>query len=122
MIDFILLEAQLDNIATRADGTLKVTLGTQELPPEMSAKLFALHRQHAHVLISPHGIGKDQIDIVKDMAVVTPKPTVRGKSPSQRMRNVFFVYWEQNGSKGDFDDFYEEEMDKVINHYKSKLL
>ncbi|MBC8227805.1 MAG: hypothetical protein H8E74_11860 [Gammaproteobacteria bacterium] len=122
MIDFILLEAQLDNIATRADGTLKVILGTQELSPEMSAKLFALHRKHAHVLISPHGIGKDQIDIVKDIAVVTPKPAVRGKSPSQRMRNVFFVYWEQNGSKGDFDDFYEEEMDKVINHYKSKLI
>jgi hypothetical protein len=43
-----------------------------------------------------------------------------GKTKSQRLRNVLFIYNQQNGDK-DFKEFYADEMEKVIEHYKGKL-
>ena len=45
---------------------------------------------------------------------------IEGKSKSQRLRNVLHVYNSQN-NKGDFKEFYANEMEKIIEHYKSKL-
>ena len=50
---------------------------------------------------------------------------IEGKSKSQRFRNVIYVYHNQLKDSGDtdkdFNSFYSEEMEKLINHYKSKL-
>jgi hypothetical protein len=46
----------------------------------------------------------------------------KGKSSSQRLRGVLFVMW-QNNPEG-FDSsvkHYEHYLEKIINHYKSKL-
>lgn len=45
-----------------------------------------------------------------------------GKSQSQRMRNVLFVLWKQQGEVGDFKDFYHQKTEQIIEHFKSKLL
>jgi len=45
---------------------------------------------------------------------------LEGKTKSQRLRNVLFVYNKQNECK-DFKDFYALEMERIIEHYKSKL-
>jgi len=44
-----------------------------------------------------------------------------GKKPSERLFNVMAVYWKQQGAKGSVDVFYANEIEKIINHYKSKL-
>ena len=44
------------------------------------------------------------------------------KTPSQRLRNVLYVYWEQStGKKTDFDTFYRQQMEKIIAWIKEKL-
>lgn len=45
---------------------------------------------------------------------------IEGKSKSQRLRNVLYVYNQQKGNK-DFKEFYANEMERIIEHYKSKL-
>lgn len=43
-------------------------------------------------------------------------------SPSQRLRQVLFTYWQKNASHvAEFDTFYKNEMEKIINHFKAQL-
>ena len=45
---------------------------------------------------------------------------VEGKTKSQRLRNVLIVYAKQNDLE--LSNFYSSEMEKIIEHYKSKLI
>jgi hypothetical protein len=45
-----------------------------------------------------------------------------GKSLSQRLRGVLFVYWQQHETGfEEFNDFYSDYMEKRITNIKSKL-
>ena len=44
---------------------------------------------------------------------------VEGKTKSQRLRNVLIVYAKQNDLE--LSNFYSSEMEKIIEHYRSKL-
>lgn len=48
---------------------------------------------------------------------------VEGKTKSQRLRNVLYVYHTQSDGydASTFNDFYTLEMERIIEHYKSKL-
>lgn len=46
---------------------------------------------------------------------------IEGKTKSQRLRNVLHVYNSQNDNI-DFKEFYAKEMERIIEHYKSKLV
>lgn len=43
------------------------------------------------------------------------------KTPSQRLRGVIYVYYSQKGIKEDFDTFYRNQMEKIIDKIKSYL-
>jgi hypothetical protein len=44
------------------------------------------------------------------------------KTPSVRLREVFFKLWEQNAEGHPwFDDFYNDKMEKLIVHYKKMI-
>ena len=56
---------------------------------------------------------------------------VEGKTKSQRLRNVLYIFWKQliDSKELDdvkpnqtFNDFYSNEMEKIIEHYKNKLI
>jgi len=44
-----------------------------------------------------------------------------GKTPSKRLYNVLFVYWKQQGEPGDYQQFYKQHMEKIIDYIKDKL-
>jgi hypothetical protein len=44
------------------------------------------------------------------------------KTQSQRLRAVLYKVWEQNAQFQDFKEFYKAETERIITHYKSKLL
>jgi hypothetical protein len=56
-------------------------------------------------------------DVPKDLA-----KRDSGQSPSQRARAVLFVYWKQLGSKGDFEQFYNQKMEQFIDRIKENLI
>lgn len=72
----ILLASIIENISTRQDGTIKVTLGTQEMSQGKAGELFALNRKLAAVYISPkEKIDQKEIDQVDAVDVDMPGKT-----------------------------------------------
>lgn len=112
-----ILAAQIDSIRTLKDKSLKITLESQELTAEVKAELMS-YEGLIKVLISDSNIVKEVITEVDNLELETGE----NKSPSQRLRNVLYRVWEQNQSGyDDFNLFYRNRMEKIINQLKERL-
>tara|TARA_R100001594_G_scaffold14589_2_gene31080 strand:- start:7326 stop:7718 length:393 start_codon:yes stop_codon:yes gene_type:complete len=129
MKNSVIFEGGIDKVSTLADGSLRIYVGTPELAHETMVNLFGLIKKPGYVLISANYINQDQIDAVEKASVNTE---FSEKTPSQRMRGVLYKLWEKtqpktlNGDTGemeyvDFDLFYKRQMNKIIDHFKTKL-
>ena len=114
----IILDATLESLSTRMDNTIKVTIGTQEVGAQQAASLFALRGKFVKVLLSDTNIEKNEIEAVDSLQV---KDESNNKSNSQRLRSTLFILWQQSKQVTNFDDFYNSEMNRIIEHFKSKL-
>ena len=113
----IILPAIVESLRTRKDRTIAITIGTQEMEPAKAGEIFSLNNQLVTVYISPTGIDQDTIDIID-----TLEPELPGKSPSQRLRSILYLLWKQDdGGFKDKNLHYLHHMEKIIDHYKSKL-
>lgn len=112
-----LLPAIIESVATRRDKTVKITLGTQELSPSNAAEILSMQNNLVVAYISSKEISQREIDQVESL-----DPVLQGKTPSQRLRNTLYVAFSQKpeGFK-EFDTYYQNKMDKFIEHVKSKL-
>ena len=105
----------ITKIITMRDKSLRLYVDTQELSAPEKALVFSLHEQPGYFIFKKSEIHPE------DLQVPDYVPEFKSdKSPSQRLRGVLFKIWELS-SKGSFDDFYKSEMEKIINHYKTKL-
>jgi hypothetical protein len=113
----IILPAYIENITTRKDKTVKVTIGTQELSQGKAGELFTLLNNLAVVYISTKEISQKEIDQVDKL-----DPEFEGKTQSQRIRNVLYKLFQQD-SEGfkDFDQYYKSKTDRYIEHLKAKI-
>lgn len=113
----LLLSTYVENITTRKDKSVKITLGTQELSPEHAGQLFQFMNALSATYLCKKGIDQKEIDQVDQL-----KPEIQGKSQSQRIRSVLFLLFKQSpeGFK-DFDSFYQSKTEKYIEHLKAKL-
>ena len=129
MKNSVVFEGGIDKVSTLADGSLRIYVGTPELAHETMVNLFGLIKRPGYVLISANTINQDQIDAVEK---ATANTEFSEKTPSQRMRGVLYKLWEKtqpktmNGDSGemeyvDFDLFYKRQMNKIIDHFKTKL-
>jgi|TARA_R110000824_G_scaffold13251_6_gene57715 hypothetical protein len=124
----IVFEGGIDNIRTLADNSVRVSLGTPELTPETVGNMYGMLKQPGYVVISTMPISQKQLDAVEGATV---DREFENKTPSQRMRNVLYVLWEQQQPKEtspegtttyvDFDLFYKRKMTELINFIKNKL-
>jgi len=118
MIDGLLLAAQVENVATRRDGTLKLVLGCQELNQSKAGELVSMQNKVCAIYISlKESVPQKVIDMVDDTDVDMP-----GKTKSQRMRACYFRIWEldKQGHKS-FESFYSHHMEKSIQALKDTL-
>lgn len=115
----LILETIVEGIATRVDGTLKITLSTQELEPTNAASLISMRGKFIKALLSDSNISKLEEELVDNTQLVSGK---KNKSASQRLRAVLYRINEQaGGDETNFEAFYKSEMEKIIDHYKGKL-
>jgi len=112
----IILEAQIDSIASKVDGTVSIKIGTQELDKNSAGDLFGLRGKHCKVLISDSNITQIEAELVDNTQLVSGK---KHKSESQRLRGVFFLLAQQKDVE--FEQFYKEQMNILIEHFKAKL-
>jgi hypothetical protein len=107
--------ATLTGISTKVDGGLSLRFVTKELTPEETLTALEFRNTYGWVLFREDEFKPEDVpdkDAEDDET----------KSPSTRLRNVLFVYWQQRKmSKGDFTTFYRREVEAIIETVKDKL-
>lgn len=107
-------KAIITSIRAKVDGSLGFSASTPELTTEEKVAFMELQNNQLDCLLAPTGIpNAPKIKVDKD---------VKGKSPSTRLYNVLYVWWEQKGRPDDFEVFYKGQMEKFINAVKDQLV
>ena len=118
----VIFEGGVNKVSTLADGTLSINIHTQELPEETMMRVFSLRKCPGMVLISSDDISKAEQEEVEKFT--TDFEVGKTKTASQRLRAVLYRVWEQEGQPRGYTDFplfYESQMERIINKYKSTL-
>lgn len=110
------LPAIFSGIQSKVDGSYKLTFTTREFSGEDAAVLLGMANKECWVLIAPD----DSLDSV-DVPKAKPDAGTGQKTPGQRLRAVLFVLWTQSGKPGDFEDYYRQRLEGLIEQYKAKL-
>lgn len=97
------------------DHSANLTFNTNELSTDEKNQILNYMTQEGWLLFAPNEIQDSE---------VPPMPAkTEGKSPSQRLHSVLFLYWKQvKNGEGDFETFYRSTMEKIIDNFKGKLL
>lgn len=116
----ITIPSILESVATRKDGSVKLTFGTNELSPNVMTELFRGVNNFVYLAIKDEDFKPNEIDKLSTLKVDYDD---RSKTQSQRLRGVFYKLYEQD-SEGfkSFTTYYEHHMERVIEHFKTKIL
>ncbi len=115
----VIFEGGVNKVSTLSDGSLSINIHTQELPDDTMMRIFNLRKKPGMVMISSEGISEEDIKLVEEYT--SEFEVGKGKTPSQRLRSVLYVVWEQGDQKYDFPIWYETQMERIINKYKVTL-
>lgn len=115
----LIFDGSIERVSTRRDKTISLLIGSQELSPEMNARLFNLANKHTKILISDTNITEGEASEVEKVVIEKQK----GKTPSQRLRGALFGLYEASANKSvnTFEDFYLYEMELIISDIKLKI-
>jgi hypothetical protein len=105
--------AILNSVSHTKDGGVRVGFVTQELSPDEQYYIVSQMQKYGYLLFSPNEISEKDIP--------TEQAEDKNKTPSKRLRSALFVLYKQTGTKQDFDLWYRDKMEKIINNVKSKL-
>ena len=102
-------------LTSKVDRSLSLRFTTPEVTPEIAAVYFNYLQTSGYLLFSPNQFSEKDIpdkDAPDD-----------GKSPATRLRNVLYVLYKQKCEDGsDFESYYRSQMERMIEHFKAKLL
>jgi len=116
----ITLSAQIQGLTSRVDRSWKITIGTQELTPQEIGTIGSLQNQVCFIAINPDPFTSEQKEVIENTKAELSE---NGKTHGQRLRGVIFRNWEQdNEGYKEFHDYYIIKIEKIISHYKNKLL
>lgn len=103
----------ISSIRSKVDGSLGFSASTPELSHEEKVSFMELQNLNLHALLTPDDIQAPDLKEIKGK--------LEGKTPSERLYNVIYVYWKQKGEVGNFQEFYARQMEKLINKVKGYL-
>jgi len=115
----VVFEGGVNKVSTLSDGSMSINIHTQELNDDTMTRIFALRKTPGMVLISSDDITQTEIDLVSQYT--TDYEVGKTKTPSQRLRAVLYVLWEQGDQKYDFPIYYESKMGNIIDKIKASL-
>lgn len=110
------LQSGIEKIETRVDGTFKIVLGTQELSDEQAVELIKMKKGIGWFLFKETPFQDDDL-------VAIPETTEfkKDKTPSQRLRDRMYVYYQKKYHDGKFDEWYRKTLDKIGQSYLEKI-
>ena len=118
MENLLQLPATIESINSRIDGTWTIKVGTQELGEEQARSIILLNRKLGWFYFKENPLVEADLLNIPEV-----KPEFKDdKTPSRRLRSVLYVLWEKKYKKvNSFDDFYRQQMEKIIVWAKEKL-
>ena len=114
-----LFAATLENYNPRADRSMKVVFSTSEATPQDAAFLQESLHKFFYLALSEQPFSDAELI---EIEALKADYTDTGKTHSQRLRAVLYRLWEQDKTYPEFHDFYIVKMEKIIEHFKQKLL
>lgn len=111
----IQLPVVLSRVASRKDRSYSITFESRELGEDASM-LFKYLNDEGYLLFSPND-DLSEADVPAEKA----DAMTGQKTQAQRLRGVIFRLWEQNGRKGNSEDYYRSIMENLIDQLKEKL-
>lgn len=109
------LQAVITSIRSRADGSIGLSMSSPELTPEEKTLFFQLQNINLKVSITP----QDTNEAPEEHRV---DADLNQKTQAQRIRAVLFLLWQKdNEDFSDFDIYYRNKTEKIINSLKARL-
>lgn len=111
----ITTQANITSLTAKVDGSLGMRVVTPELSNEEKTEFFNIQNKNVILTITPQDEQSEgEIKVSADMG---------GKTPSQRLRAVMYVYWKEHkqDSIKTFQEFYERAYEKLIDQYKEMI-
>ena len=102
--------ATITGFVPTVDGCVSIRVKTQELTLEEKTVILSFYNAFGWIGFSGGGVPKLPKEQAED----------KQKTPSKRLRAVLYVLSQQKGIK-DFEKFYVESMNKIIEQVKAKL-
>jgi len=107
------VDAQLEGVSTRKDGSLTLRFSTQEVSAKGAGLIMTAAKG------APFGSMRFAPENENDVPEV--KSEASSKTPSQRLRAVLYRLWQQTGSEDPWETYYYTCMEKLINQIKARL-
>lgn len=115
----IIIPSILESFASLKDKTIKIVFHTNELTPEQLTGIAFNIQKFGYLVFKEDTFKQLEIDVINKLESDYQE---QGKSKAQRLRAVLYRYFEQDNKGYEvFDDYYNFQMEKLINHYKNKL-
>ena len=111
---------QLYGYRPRKDKSLSITFITGEKSPGEVMDIHSKLDDFGYIVFkSEEKLTKDEIAELDNLDTdLYDNP----KTQSQRLRNVLFMNWkDENKGHSEFKDYYKNETERIIQHYKDKL-
>lgn len=114
----ILLPAILTSYRPRTDKSWNIALNINEPSPEQKVIIDKMFQNACYVLIKDAEIVKEEVSLIDSLEAKEHKV----KTKSQRLKGVLYRVWEKyHKDKMTDKEFYDSEMERIMDHYKSKL-
>jgi hypothetical protein len=114
------IQAGLDSYRSLRDGTLKLSFETGELSPEQMANVHYSLNKSGFLAFAPDALATHELEEIDKLKV---EYNDTGKSPSQRLKAVLYLLWKQKPEGFTSSEVhYLHHMEKLIDHFKEKLV
>lgn len=109
----IQVPAILKGVSTLADGGVSMRFTTGEMDPNNMATIMEFSGTYGWLLFASEQIH----EVPKE----SPNREVGTKTPSVRLRSTLYVLWSEKYTDIPFDNWYQEQMEKIISRIKKEL-
>ena len=111
--------AIIEQVSTRRDNTIKLSVGVQDLDPESETMLMRLRNKVGWFVFSESTIDKQDLASIPEEVKIDKGE----KSASQRLRSRMFVYFTEylRKDKNDFNLWRDRQLELLGQRYLDKL-
>ena len=116
----LIIPCEVETITSRKDHSWKIVLGTSELSPDHVGELSRCQNKAIYCALREDPFREEEKNLVES---IESEFDDQRKTQSQRIRNVLYKLFQQDsqGFKA-YSDYYHFHTDKIIEHFKSKIL